>query len=75
MTRYLKQILIALDQLVNSLFCGNARETISGRAYRKRNLKHYRIIIRILDALFFWQKDHCRRSHEAEICPQRDENK
>jgi hypothetical protein len=36
MWKYLKQVLIALDQLLNTLFKGYADETLSSRAYRLR---------------------------------------
>lgn len=43
MWKYLKQVLIALDQLLNTLFKGYADETLSSRAYRLRVARaHYR---------------------------------
>lgn len=61
------QILVALDQLVNTLFGGMADETLSARAWR-HHLKGERTwLVKIIDGLFFWQKDHCREAYESEV--------
>lgn len=62
----MKQVLIALDQLVNALHGGWADETISSRAYRLRHRMPYRFYRRIIDGLFFWQIEHCRQAYESE---------
>ena len=62
------QILIAFDQLINTLIYvkgdswGYADETMSSRAWRLRkdNIKIYKII----NGIFFWQKNHCLSSYE-----------
>lgn len=63
----MKQFLIAIDQLINTLFFGMADESISARAYRNRNKKHWGIAYKIINRLFFWQEDHCRKSYESEM--------
>ena len=67
MWKYLKQILIALDQLLNTIFRGYADETLSARAYR-----HYRDGDRkwpkvLIDTLLWFDKDHCEESYNSEI--------
>ncbi len=63
-----KQIPIALDQFVNTLFGGWADETLSCRAWRQREKKNrWSIMRRVIDALFFMQKNHCRKAYESEI--------
>lgn len=58
----IKQIAIAFDQLVNALLGGYADETLSARAYRTRSpLECW------LDALFFWDENHCRTSYQSEL--------
>jgi len=68
------QPLIALDQWINTLIYiagdgqGMADETISARVFRCHLQGHlsdhpYRAI----DALFFWQKNHCHKSWRSEI--------
>lgn len=64
----LLQVLIAVDQLINTILGGYADETISSRAYRmqckNKFWKYARIII---DCIFFWQKDHCYKSYLSEV--------
>ena len=68
MGRRSKQIPIAVDQFVNTLFGGRAGETISSVAWRKRKRKRqWAITRRVIDALFFWQKDHCQTAYESEL--------
>lgn len=67
MWRRLKQVLIAIDQLLNTLLGGYADETLSSRAWRHYidgSRKWPKILI---DGLFFWQNEHCRSSYESEI--------
>jgi hypothetical protein len=57
----MKQILIALDQLLNALFGGMADETISAHAYRS----NWRIRMAIINFIFF-DKNHCMDSFISE---------
>lgn len=57
--RYLHQVVIAIDQLVNALTGGWADETLSARAWRLRERRGWGIARRVIDALFFWQEGHC----------------
>ena len=59
----------ALSQLVNVAVLPRHRETtanesISGRCYRER-----RPFTRVIDALFFWQRNpgHCERAYLADV--------
>lgn len=61
------QILIALDQLANTLLAGYADETLSSRAWR-HHLDGSRSWARwLIDHLFFWQEEHCRKAYESEL--------
>ena len=69
----LKQLLIALDQLANVVIglVGNrkawADETLSAHAWRMQ-LEHNRTWARrMIDALFWFDKDHCKTSYESEM--------
>jgi len=63
----IKQILIALDQVLNALAGGWADETLSARAYRRRYKKAgWRRAMRVIDTLFFWQPHHCKSAWQAE---------
>lgn len=61
----MKQVLIALDQLFNTLLGGMADETLSAHAHRQR-LKGRPFMADLLDALFFWEADHCLESYLSE---------
>lgn len=64
---YIKQNLIALDQSINSLFFGYADETISARTYRMSlKSKYWTILRRIIDTLFFFEKNHCYQAWISE---------
>lgn len=57
----LSQVAIAFDQLLNTIGNGWADETLSSRAYRESPR-----IEKFINALFFWDKDHCYESYVSE---------
>ena len=63
---YAKKILIAADQLLNSLLAGFPDETLSSRAWRweKDGVRSWPR--RCIDRLFFWESGHCRESYRSE---------
>lgn len=65
---WLKQSAIAFDQLINALLCGGwADETMSSVAWRMEQQGHwFGFMRRVIDTLFWFDKDHCRTSFEAE---------
>lgn len=67
MTR-LKNILIAVDQLLNALLGGSPDETLSSRAHRAREAGKpgWRHVARLIDTLLWFDREHCRTSYEAE---------
>ncbi|TXG78454.1 pseudouridine synthase [Candidatus Dojkabacteria bacterium] len=57
---YTKRVLIATDRWINVAFLrGRVGETVSGRAYRQ-DWK----IRPLIDALFFWEVNHCEESYK-----------
>lgn len=64
---YLKQNLLAIDQLGNTLIGGYADETLSSRAYRMslKNGWRWRICATLINALFF-DSSHCRDAYLSE---------
>jgi hypothetical protein len=64
---YIENILIAFDQLINTILLGSPDETISSRLYRNRDVgftKHGYVLV---NKLFFWQDNHCKMAYESEI--------
>lgn len=60
------QILVALDQLLNTLIGGYADETLSSRAHRRR-LRGKGGVAWVIDHIFFWQDEHCKTAYESEL--------
>lgn len=58
----MKQVLIALDQLANTLLGGMADETISARAHRKGWEKRAAFI-----NWLFRDQNHCKASYDSEV--------
>ena len=61
MRTYVLQVLIAFDQLINTLLGGWADETLSARAHREMPL-----LEKVIDCIFFFQPQHCYKSYLAE---------
>lgn len=61
------QILIAIDQLINTLFGGFADETLSSRAYRLELERGRTWSRKLIDTLLWFDKDHCKESYESEV--------
>lgn len=63
----MKQVALALDQLLNALLGGWADETLSARVWRNRNNSWYWAFWhKAIDAVFFWQDNHCELSFYSE---------
>ena len=66
----MKQIFISIDQFFNTVVWipgdgfGFADETLSARSWRLREQSR---VWRVIDALFFWDRDHCRQSYQSEV--------
>lgn len=65
-------VLIAADQLANTLLAGTPDETLSSRAYRCGILdsspkKRWILAHTIINGLFFWQIGHCQQAYESEM--------
>ena len=66
MTTYVMKVLIAVDQLANAVRGGHPDETLSAAAHRRHEAgkSGWRNLI---NALFWWQEDHCREAHASEM--------
>lgn len=65
---YPLNLLIALDQLANAVLAGDPDETLSSRAWRaeQSGQRYWGWTRRAIDALFFWQRGHCRTAYLQE---------
>ena len=66
---WIKQNLIAFDQLLNTLFFGGwADETMSSTLWRMERDGYFWGFLRtIVDKLLWFDPNHCRTSYESEI--------
>jgi hypothetical protein len=64
----LKQVAIAIDQFINTILGGWADETLSSRVWRLslRRAGMWELLRRLIDAMFFWENDHCEASYRSE---------
>lgn len=62
----MKNILLAIDQLANTLIGGHADETISARAWRMQHKRGWRLTRKVIDKLFWWEPNHCYQSYVSE---------
>ena len=63
---YGQRTLIAIDQLLNTLLGGWPDETLSSRCYRWARDGVRAWPRKLVDGLFFWQREHCKSSYESE---------
>lgn len=64
--QYIKNVLIAIDQFFNAAIGGYCDETMSSRAYRWEQDGVRAWPRRVIDRLFFWEKQHCYQSYISE---------
>ena len=62
---YLWNVLEAVSQLLHAILGGNPNITLSAKAYLRREA--HPLPYRAINALFFWQDDHCRESWVSDI--------
>lgn len=72
MWTYVKHVLIAIDQLLNTITLGWPDETFSSRCWRW-SLDGIDWPRKLVDTLLFFDKEHCKTSYESEVlrrqCP------
>ena len=67
MKDYWFNVAVAFDQLLNALFGGTCDETLSSRAHRLKIERGRKLPSMLINALFFWQTDHCKEAYESEL--------
>jgi hypothetical protein len=68
MKDYISKISRALDQLINTLFCGNEDEMLSSRAHwiSLLGFQGWVTVKLLIDKLFFWSPNHCESAFDYE---------
>lgn len=57
-----------LSQGINVLLLGGHQDqTLSARLFINRNKKYWRIGHKVVNIIFFWEDDHCYKSHMKDI--------
>lgn len=67
---YPLRVVIGVDQLVNTLFGGQPDETLSSRCYRQgalNGIKRWYLLMKVVNTIFFFQKEHCKGAYESEV--------
>lgn len=63
----MRQFLISVDQVLNTMLGGWADETVSARAWRMRECsKFWRYAMVLINAVFF-DSEHCSKSYVSEL--------
>lgn len=64
---HLLQIAIAFDQFLNAISGGYGDETLSSRAWRTYLETGNSFKKDLINAIFFWQENHCKEAFESEL--------
>lgn len=64
---YLIRLSTAISQMGNALIGGNPNRTISARCYLNRDKRGWRQAYKVINIVYFWQSNHCKESHNADI--------
>ena len=65
---YLTRVAAWLSQGINCVLLGGSPDqTVSARAYVNRNDATWAFVYCAINMVFFWQEDHCRNSHQADV--------
>ena len=67
MKAYLFQVGLAFDQLLNAMCGGWADESLSSRSWRLYIERGRKFPCNVINAIFFWQENHCREAYESEL--------
>lgn len=63
---YLHKVATAFDQLLNAILCGWPDESLSARVYRWRRDGKHAWPAAMINAMVFWQNDHCKSAYQVE---------
>lgn len=65
---YVSRVGAWASQGVNCVFLlGHPDQSLSARCYLQRNGRVWCALYRAINALFWWDNDHCKASHERDL--------
>lgn len=65
--KYLLNVAVAFDRMMNAAQRGDPNETLSSVAYRKnRDGEPFGFMMHVINALFWFQPDHCHKAYLAD---------
>lgn len=68
LSAWLVDLSVVCSQTVNTLVLrGSPDETVSARCYRLREQPRWRTAYHVINAIFFWQADHCASSFATDV--------
>ena len=71
MRGYITGIAALVSQTINHCLLyrwgGHHDMTVSAHVYTKRHLPRWRTAYRVINGIFFWQYDHCRKSFDEDV--------
>jgi hypothetical protein len=67
MSGYLRNVAVSCSQLLNALLGGDPDMTVSASAHVRSMLGGSDRARAVIDAVFFFEKDHCRQSFERDV--------
>lgn len=62
------EVMRIFSVFLNVLLGGHSAQTLCGRAYASRYThKGWAVLYKVLNTVFFWDRDHCRGSYIGDI--------
>lgn len=59
--KYFNRVFTTISILINVITGGKSNQTLSARQYERYRQKKINLV-RVIDKVFFWEKDHCMES-------------
>ncbi|MEY2909072.1 MAG: hypothetical protein RLZZ602_1595 [Pseudomonadota bacterium] len=68
MKQYFLNLSVLISQSINVIFlAGHPDQTVSARAYANQDQPAWLFVQDMINAVFFWQDNHCRTSYLEDI--------
>lgn len=64
---YTHAVLTQISQTLNVIIGGHPNQSLSSRAYANRDKLFWSDLFIVIETVFFWEKDHCRKAFEVDV--------